>query len=172
MDGRGMLHSTMNSRLTGSRMKSRRLILFALFLLLVGGLYIWQEDKANRNWFATYAEPTVNQAYAWTVDKTRSWFPAFAKPTATGDQGDPEDQGGAESRGQPVHVVAAPVTEATVPILLPGIGTVIPYNTVDTKAQVDGVIMRLNFVEGNDVKIGDALVTIDPTPYEARVLQW
>ena len=32
--------------------------------------------------------------------------------------------------------------------------------------------MRLNFVEGNDVKIGDPLVTIDPAPYEARVLQW
>ena len=182
----------MKSRLTGSPMKFRRMILFVLFLLLVGGLYVWQEYKSNgswiatyakptatqayawtvdksENWFATYAKPTVNQAYAWTVDKTRSWFTAFAKPTATGDQG---DQGGTESRGQAVHVVAAPVTEATVPILLSGIGTVIPYNTVDTKAQVDGVIMRLNFVEGNDVKIGDALVTIDPTPYEARVLQW
>jgi membrane fusion protein, multidrug efflux system len=187
-----MLHSTMKSRLTGSPMKFRRMFLFVLFLLLVGGLYVWQENKSNgswiatyakptatqayawtvdksENWFATYAKPTVNQAYAWTVDKTRSWFTAFAKPTATGDQG---NQGGAESRGQAVHVVAAPVTEATVPILLSGIGTVIPYNTVDTKAQIDGVIMRLNFVEGNDVKIGDALVTIDPTPYEARVLQW
>ena len=187
-----MLHSTMKSRLAGSPMKFRRMILFVLFLLLVGGLYVWQEEKSNgswiatyakptatqayawtvnksENWFATYAKPTVNQAYAWTVDKTRSWFTAFAKPTATGDQG---DQGGAESRGQTVHVVAAPVAEATVPILLSGIGTVIPYNTVDTKAQVDGVIMRLNFVEGNDVKIGDPLVTIDPAPYEARVLQW
>jgi len=177
-------------------MKSRRMILFVLFLLLVGGLYVWQEDKSNRgwiatyakptatqayawtvnnsrNWFATYAKPTVNQAYAWTVDKTRSWFPASAKPTATGDQGDQGGaEGGADSRGQTVHVVAAPVTEATVPILLSGIGTVIPYNTVDTKAQVDGIIMRLNFVEGNDVKIGDPLVTIDPAPYEARVLQW
>ena len=196
MDARGVLHSTMNSRLTGSRMKSRRLMLLALFLLLVAGLYIWQADKSNRgwigtyakptatqayawtvnnsrNWFATYAKPTVNHAYVWTVDKTRSWFPASAaKPTATGDEGDQGDQGGAESRRQTVHVVAAPVTEATVPILLSGIGTVIPYNTVDTKAQVDGVIMRLNFVEGGDVKIGDPLVTIDPAPYEARVLQW
>ena len=34
------------------------------------------------------------------------------------------------------------------------------------------MILRLNFVEGDDVKIGDPLVTIDPAPYEARVLQW
>jgi multidrug efflux system membrane fusion protein len=179
-------------------------MLVAVFLLLVGGLYVWQEEKSNRgwiathakptatqayawivnnsrNWFATYAKPTVNQTYVWTVNKTRSWFPASAKQTATGDaatgdrgdQGDQADQGGgADGRGQAVRVVAAPVTEATVPILLSGIGTVIPYNSVDTKAQVDGVIIRLNFVEGDDVKIGDPLVTIDPAPYEARVLQW
>ena len=66
-----MLHSTMNSRLTGSPMKFRRLILFALFLLLVGGLYVWQEDKSNRGWIATYAKPTATQAYAWTVDNSR-----------------------------------------------------------------------------------------------------
>jgi membrane fusion protein, multidrug efflux system len=176
-------------------MKSRRLILLVVFALMVGGLYVWMGDSSARSWMTTYAKPTAIQAYAWIVDKSRSWFATFVKPTATeayvwtldktrtwfaaaakptptGEQGDPSDQGEGESRGQTVHVVAAPVTEATVPILLAGIGTVIPYNTVDTKAQVDGVIMKLNFTEGDDVKIGDPLVTIDPAPYEARVLQW
>jgi membrane fusion protein, multidrug efflux system len=173
-------------------MKSRRLVLLALLLLLVGGLYLWERDSSvrtwittsakptatrayvwtvdnSRSWFASFVKPTATRAYVWTQDKTRSWFSASAKPTQTGDQ---EDQSETESHGPTVRVVAATVTEATVPILLSGIGTVIPYNTVDTKAQVDGVIMKLNFVEGDDVKIGDPLVTIDPTPYEARVLQW
>jgi multidrug efflux system membrane fusion protein len=176
-------------------MKSRRVILLALFVLLVAGLYVWTGDNSARSWMTTYAKPTATQAYVWTLDKsrswyatfvkptatkayvwtmdkTRSWFTALAKPTPTAEEGDQADQDEGESRGQVVHVVAAPVAEATVPILLSGIGTVIPYNTVDTKAQVDGIIMKLNFTEGDDVKIGDPLVTIDPTPYQARVLQW
>jgi membrane fusion protein, multidrug efflux system len=175
-------------------MKSRRLILLALLALLTGGLYVWERDNSVRTWimtsadksrnwfessvkpttsqavdnsqrwFESFVKPTTTRAYGWAADKTRSWLTAAAKPTATG--------GEAERPGPAVRVVAAPVTEATVPILLSGIGTVIPYNMVDTKAQVDGVILKLNFVEGDDVKIGDPLVTIDPAPYEARVLQW
>ncbi|MGA2793468.1 MAG: efflux RND transporter periplasmic adaptor subunit [Roseiarcus sp.] len=84
----------------------------------------------------------------------------------------PALSGAVGERTEVARVVAAPVTQATVPIFLSGIGTVQAYNTVDVKAQVDGVILRLNFDEGEDVKIGDPLVTIDPAPYEARVLQW
>ncbi len=179
-------------------MKSRRAVFAVLIVAALGGLYVWTEDPSRRSSIATFAGPTATRAYGWAVDKTtgafafakptvssirssiatfagptadwaidksRGWF-AFAKPTAAGDSGEPE------SNPPAVRVVAAPVVEATVPILLSGIGTVIPYNTVDTKAQVDGVIMRLNFVEGDDVKIGDPLATIDPTPYEARVAQW
>ena len=132
--------------------------------------YGWAVDKTTgalafakptvssiRSSIATFAGPTAD----WAIDKSRGWF-AFAKPTAAGNSGEPE------SNPPAVRVVAAPVVEATVPILLSGIGTVIPYNTVDTKAQVDGVIMRLNFVEGDDVKIGDPLATIDTQPRMRR----
>ena len=91
----------------------------------------------------------------------------MAKSVLEGPPSAPTRQG-----AEVVRVVAAPVTQATVPILLSGIGTVQAYNSVDAKAQVDGVILRLNFQEGDDVKIGDPLVTIDPAPYQARVLQW
>jgi membrane fusion protein, multidrug efflux system len=169
-------------------MKARRLILLALSVLLVSGLYLWESDESVRSWITTSAKPAATEAYVRTVDYSRIWFESFVKPTATraygwtlvetrswytaGAEPTAAHQGEAENPGQTVRVVAAPVTEATVPILLSGIGTVIPYNIVETKAQVDGVIVSLNFVEGDDVKIGDPLVTIDPTPYEARVLQW
>jgi multidrug efflux system membrane fusion protein len=71
-----------------------------------------------------------------------------------------------------VQVVAAPVRQTDFPIYLSGLGTVIAYNTVDVKAQIDGTIMRMNFVEGQDVKIGDPLVILDPTLYQARVDQY
>jgi multidrug efflux system membrane fusion protein len=78
----------------------------------------------------------------------------------------------ADDRADAVQVVVAPVTKADVPIYLSGIGTVLAYNTIDNKAQVDGVILSMNFKEGDDVKIGDPLIIIDPAPYQAKVAQW
>ena len=71
-----------------------------------------------------------------------------------------------------VQVVVEPVRQSDFPIYLSGLGTVIAYNTVDVKAQVDGTILRMNFVEGQDVKIGDPLVTLDPALYQAKVEQY
>ena len=45
-----------------------------MFLLLVGGLYVWQEDKSNRGWVATHAKPTATQAYAWMVHNSWNWL--------------------------------------------------------------------------------------------------
>ena len=66
-------------------------------------------------------------------------------------------------------VVVAPVKKGEVPIFLSGIGTVQAYNTVNIESQVDGYIKSMNFVEGQDVKVGDPLVLIDPTTYEAKL---
>ena len=104
--------------------------------------------------------------YAWSTQPTlRDWVLATVVPaSATPAQpaADPE----------PARVVVAPVTQADVPITISGIGTVMAYNTVDAKSQVDGIIQTLSFEEGDDVKAGDALAKIDPAPYEARVQQW
>jgi hypothetical protein len=63
-------------------MKSRRVILLALFVLLVAGLYVWTGDNSARRWMTTYAKPTATQAYVWTLDKSESWYATFIKPTA------------------------------------------------------------------------------------------
>ena len=72
-------------------------------------------------------------------------------------------------RPDTVPVVVASVKKSEVPIYLSGIGTVLAYNTVDVKSQVDGVIKGMNFQEGQDVKIGDPLVLIDPDIYQAKL---
>jgi membrane fusion protein, multidrug efflux system len=69
----------------------------------------------------------------------------------------------------PVVVVAARTED--VPIYLSGIGTVQAYNTVNVQTQVDGQISQILFREGQDVKVGDKLVIIDPRPYQAQLQQ-
>ncbi|HTW72235.1 MAG TPA: efflux RND transporter periplasmic adaptor subunit, partial [Acetobacteraceae bacterium] len=71
----------------------------------------------------------------------------------------------------PVPVTVAAAETGDVPIYLSGIGTVQAYNTVQVKSRVDGQIAKVLFTEGQDVKIGDPLLIIDPRPYQALLEQ-
>ena len=70
-----------------------------------------------------------------------------------------------------IPVVAAPVERGDVPIYLYGVGTVIAYNTVVVRSQIQGQITQINFKEGEAVHAGDQLALIDPAPYQAQVDQ-
>ncbi|HEY2186751.1 MAG TPA: efflux RND transporter periplasmic adaptor subunit [Xanthobacteraceae bacterium] len=70
-----------------------------------------------------------------------------------------------------VPVVAATVLQHDVPIYLRGIGTVIAYNTVIVRSQIQGQIVSINFTEGQSVLKGDLLAQIDPAPYQAQLDQ-
>lgn len=73
--------------------------------------------------------------------------------------------------GGPVPVLVAKVEQKTVPIQLTAIGTVEAYSTVQVKAQVGGELTKVFFQEGDDVKKGQLLFTIDPLPYKAALQQ-
>jgi len=51
------------------------------------------------------------------------------------------------------------------------LGTVTPVYTVAVEARVAGQIMKVNYRQGQDVRIGDSLLEIDPRPYEAAVTE-
>jgi membrane fusion protein, multidrug efflux system len=70
-----------------------------------------------------------------------------------------------------VPVVAAKVVRHDVPIYLRGIGTVIAFNTVLVRSQIQGQIVKIAFKEGQTVHAGDLLAQIDPRPYEAQLDQ-
>lgn len=70
-----------------------------------------------------------------------------------------------------VPVLAAKVVQKTVADTLHAIGRVEAFSTVDVKAQINGQIMQVNFRQGQDVKRGDLLFTIDPRPFEAALRQ-
>jgi membrane fusion protein, multidrug efflux system len=76
----------------------------------------------------------------------------------------------ATARGA-VPVTVASVVQKTVPVQVRAIGAVEAYSTIMVKSQVEGELMRVHFKEGQDVKKGDPLFTIDPRPFEAALRQ-
>ncbi len=70
-----------------------------------------------------------------------------------------------------VPVTVAPVVQKTVPVHLFAIGNVEPYTSVAVKARVDGQIIAVSFKEGDEVRQGQTLVSIDPRPFAAALSQ-
>ncbi len=70
-----------------------------------------------------------------------------------------------------VPVVVATAVARTVPVELHAIGTVEAYSSVQVKAQVGGELTSVLFNEGDDVRKGQTLFTIDPRPYQAMLDQ-
>jgi membrane fusion protein, multidrug efflux system len=68
----------------------------------------------------------------------------------------------------PVPVLAATPRVQDVPVYLDGVGSVRALNTVTVRSQVDGKLIKVNFVEGQDVKKDDVLAEIDPVIYQAQ----
>jgi len=58
-----------------------------------------------------------------------------------------------------------------VPLDVQAIGTVIAASTVAIHAQITGELMSVNFKEGDEVKEGQVLFTLDKRPFEAALLQ-
>jgi multidrug efflux system membrane fusion protein len=80
---------------------------------------------------------------------------------------------GTQRAGTPpaVPVTAAEAVRRDVPLDVAAIGTVQALTTVGVKAQMAGQLVKVHFTEGQDVKAGQLLFTIDPRPFEAAVAQ-
>jgi multidrug efflux system membrane fusion protein len=63
------------------------------------------------------------------------------------------------------------VSQKDVPLEIQVIGNVEAYSTISVKAQVGGQLTNVYFHEGDYVKSGDLLFTIDPRPFEAALNQ-
>jgi multidrug efflux system membrane fusion protein len=74
-----------------------------------------------------------------------------------------------EKREALVPVKVAAAVQKAVPVQLQAVGTVEAYATVSIKSRIDGQLVGVHFREGQDVKKGELLFTIDPRPYEAAL---
>ncbi len=74
--------------------------------------------------------------------------------------------------GQPaVPVIATTVQQHDVPIILTGVGTVTALNTATIHSQITGLLVSVDFREGQSVHKGDLLAQIDPRTYQAALDQ-
>jgi membrane fusion protein, multidrug efflux system len=78
----------------------------------------------------------------------------------------------AKSQGRPaVPVSVASAQQRNMPVQVTAIGTVEPYSTVQVKTQVTGQLTGVYFKQGDDVKKGQLLFTLDKRPIEADLRQ-
>jgi membrane fusion protein, multidrug efflux system len=70
-----------------------------------------------------------------------------------------------------LSVGVSTVEKKDMPYYLSGLGSVTAFNTVTLHTRVDGQLMDVNFKEGQFVRAGDVLATIDPRPYQVALDQ-
>jgi len=89
-----------------------------------------------------------------------------------GDRAATPGAGGRGGRGgDVVPVEVAQVTQQDVPIQIKSIGNVEAVTTIAVRSQVEGTLMRVGFVPGQEVKKGEVLFSIDPRPLQAQLNQ-
>lgn len=95
---------------------------------------------------------------------------AGARGGAGGAPGGPGGAGGGGGRG--ATTVGFAVAEAAdIPVNLEALGTVVPQATVRVRPQVNGVLTQVLYKEGQTVKRGQLLATIDPRSFEMALQQ-
>jgi multidrug efflux system membrane fusion protein len=79
--------------------------------------------------------------------------------------------GGAKQTAGSVPVLVARAFTTNVPVRIdpPPFGHVMPISTVAMHSQIGGILQKVHFKEGQEVKKGDLLFTIDPRPSQAAL---
>jgi multidrug efflux system membrane fusion protein len=86
-----------------------------------------------------------------------------AAPSAGGGGG---GRGGRGGGGGPAPVLVGKAHRKVVPLVIDAIGAVEPLRSSAIRSQITGTLMKIDFQEGADVKVGDLLFEIDPRPFQ------
>jgi multidrug efflux system membrane fusion protein len=97
--------------------------------------------------------------------------PACNGTSAAGANGSGRGGRGGRGGGGDAPVVTAKVTQKDVPVDIAAIGNVEAYATISIRSQVTGQLEQIQFHEGDFVKTGQLLFTIDRRPFEAALSQ-
>ena len=91
--------------------------------------------------------------------------------TAAGCSRQPSEGKSSKPAGAPVPVLAAQAVAKTVPVELRAVGNAQALSTVAVRSRITGELTGVHFTEGQDVRQGDHLFTIDPRPARAALQQ-
>lgn len=99
--------------------------------------------------------------------------PGGAGARQGGAPGGPGARGpGGPGRGGPATTVGVAAAEQVdLPVTLEALGTVVPAAVATVRPQVSGVLQEIKFTEGQIVRAGQVLATIDPRTFEIALLQ-
>ncbi len=75
------------------------------------------------------------------------------------------------AKPQPVSVSVAKVLVQNIPVSITYIGAAQAWTSDTILAQVSGILLSVNFVEGSTVKAGQLLAEVNPAPYQAMLTQ-
>lgn len=80
-----------------------------------------------------------------------------------------DDAAKAKPQKRPVPVATALAEKRDLPVVVRTVGNVEPYATVSVKSRVDGQVVGVHFKEGQDVRKGDLLFSVDRRALEAAL---
>ena len=78
---------------------------------------------------------------------------------------------GPQPGGATLTVLVTDVEQRDVPLSADMVGTTLGTQDVPIRTRVEGFLESMNFIEGSFVKQGDLLYTIDPQPFQAKVVE-
>ncbi|MGZ5183007.1 MAG: MdtA/MuxA family multidrug efflux RND transporter periplasmic adaptor subunit [Ramlibacter sp.] len=112
-------------------------------------------------------------ALAWhlTHQAPAPGAPGMGQGRGAGGPGGPGGGRGG-GRGAPATTVGVATAEkADIPVYLDALGTVTATATTTVRPQVSGVLQKINYSEGQIVRPGQVLATIDPRPFQIALMQ-
>ncbi len=100
-----------------------------------------------------------------STDTATASAASAASGAASGAAGGP----GAAASAPPVGITTVRAQVRDLPVLITATGTVAPLSSVDVRSQTTSLITKVHVKEGQFVKAGDLLFTLDPRADEANV---
>ncbi len=100
----------------------------------------------------------------------RAFFAAIGTVLLLSGCGDPEGGPPAEAAAT-LEVLVSEAQRRDVPLSMEMVGTILGNQDVPIRARVEGFLETMEFREGTFVSKGDVLYTIDPQPFEAKLVE-
>jgi multidrug efflux system membrane fusion protein len=110
----------------------------------------------------------IQQYSSWSLNKPQDKSAGVSEHP----KGDHVQGGSARERSrEAVPVLVATAVQKPIPVQIRAVGNAEAFQTVSVKSQVTGVLNKAHFKEGQNVRKGQLLFTIDPRPFEAVLKQ-